>query len=522
MKSQLIILDFGSQYTQLIARAVRELGIYCEIIAGTHTCAEVLAKDPKAIILSGSPCSVREEGAPIIDSGILRAGIPVLGICYGMQSIAHVLGGELKAWGDEGTGINESHSREYGRADLLIEKNEGIFASFSAGQQIPVWMSHGDKVVKPPVGFEIFASSKGAAIAAFGDKRRKLYGVQFHPEVHHTPQGKEILSEFLFSVAGLERDWDPENFISETIDRISSQVSSGNVVCGLSGGVDSAVAAVLVNRAIGDRLHCIFVDNGLLREDEQDEVMDGMRSLGLNVHMVDASERFLSELEGVSDPEKKRKIIGRVFIEVFEAEANRISDVNYLVQGTLYPDVIESVSVVGKSQTIKSHHNVGGLTDNMKLGLIEPLRELFKDEVRAIGRELGIAEKFISRQPFPGPGLAVRCLGEVTRDKIAIVRRADAIVREEVEKAGLNEVIWQSFAVLLPVHSVGVMGDGRTFDQAIAIRAVTSRDGMTADWFMFPEDVLRQMATRVINETPGVNRVVLDVSTKPPATIEWE
>lgn len=538
MKAKLYILDYGSQYTQLIARAVRELGVYCEILPGTIACERLRALGPQAIILSGGPASVGASGAPKIDPEILGLGVPVFGICYGMQLIAEALGGEVGGWGRNA--INGAHCpadesqscdcikadaadiREFGPADVVIDNPEGPFSNFAKRSTIKVWMSHGDKVTKLPPEFRAIAGSPGSPVAAFGDLERRIYGVQFHPEVHHTPRGKEILAGFLFETAGLKKDWDPKCFATETIERIRRQVSSGNVVCGLSGGVDSTVAAVLVHRAIGDRLHCIFVDNGLLRAGEAEEVMSSMSQLGLNVKMVDASERFLSKLSGATDPERKRKIIGAEFIDVFEEEAHRITDVKYLVQGTLYPDVIESVSVVGESATIKSHHNVGGLKDEMKLELIEPLRELFKDEVRRIGRELGIPEWFVERQPFPGPGLGVRCLGEITGERLRVLRQADRIVREEVQAAGLNKTLWQAFAVLLPVRSVGVMGDGRTFDETAAIRAVTSRDGMTADWFMFSEEFLRKVSSRIVNETRGVNRVVLDISTKPPATIEWE
>ena len=533
MKSQVLIFDYGSQYTQLIARAVRELGVYCQIVPGTIPYKKYKELAPKALILSGSPSSVRAEDGLRIDHQILEDGVPVFGICYGMQLLAHELGGEVVGWGHDlssvtkdlgksAAGTGGDGMREFGAAKVTFDNPVGPFACFEAGSLQDVWMSHGDKVSIPPEGFVPVASSKGSPIAAFANPAKKMFGVQFHPEVHHSPRGKEIISNFLFQVAGLHKDWNSEGFIAETVEGISAKVPTGNVVCGLSGGVDSTVAAVLVHKAIGRRLHCIFVDNGLLRKDEAQEVMDSFDTLGLNVVLVDAADRFLDELAGVTDPEQKRKIIGRVFIEVFEEEAHRISDVQYLVQGTLYPDVIESVSVVGKSATIKSHHNVGGLIDNMKLGLIEPLRELFKDEVRRIGRELAMPAAIIDRQPFPGPGLAVRCLGDLTRPRLDKLRTADKIVCEEVRIAGLETTLWQSFAVLLPVKSVGVMGDGRTFEECIAIRAVTSRDGMTADWYYLPEPVLRKISTRIVNETDGVNRVVLDVSTKPPSTIEWE
>jgi len=527
MKAQVVILDYGSQYTQLIARAVRELGVYCEIIPGTCSVDRVKSDKLKAIILSGGPASVRSEGSPRVSHDILRLGLPIFGICYGMQLLAQDFGGEVGGWGrdalsgENGT-VKHEGMREFGPATLKISKPVGPFKAFNAGEELAVWMSHGDKVMNCPEGFVAVANSNGSPIAAFADENRKIYGVQFHPEVHHTPRGKDILGSFLFDVAGLSKDWDASGFIAETVEGIKKRVPTGNVVCGLSGGVDSTVAAVLVHKAIGDRLHCIFVDNGLLRAGEAEEVMSSMTKLGLNVTLADARKEFLSELEGITDPEKKRKTIGRVFIEVFDKEAHRIQDVKWLVQGTLYPDVIESVSVVGKSATIKSHHNVGGLVENMKLGLIEPLRELFKDEVRAIGKQLGIADSFLHRQPFPGPGLGVRCLGELTESRLEKLRKADKIVTDEVRAAGLEKDIWQSFAVLLPVQSVGVMGDGRTYEETIAIRAVTSRDGMTADWVYFPEAMLRKISSRIVNETPGVNRVVLDISTKPPSTIEWE
>ena len=529
MKAKVQILDFGSQYTQLIARAIRELGVYCEIIPGTAPAERVLSSKPRAIVLSGGPASVRGKGAPQVDPAVLSSGIPTFGICYGMQLLAVAFGGDVGGWLRDGVSrtsvideCSQPEMREFGPAAVMVEAAQGPFSCFARGEELDVWMSHGDKVTKLPPGFSRLAVSDGSPIAAFGDDERAIYGVQFHPEVHHTPRGKEILARFLFDIAGLEKDWNPDCFITETVRGISEKVPSGNVVCALSGGVDSTVAAVLVHRAIGDRLHCIFVDNGLLRAGETTEVMDSLKPLGLKVRLVDAADRFLTELSRVTDPEEKRKIIGRVFIDVFEEEAHKISDVRFLVQGTLYPDVIESVSVVGQSAVIKSHHNVGGLKENMKLELIEPLRELFKDEVRRIGGMLGLPASFISRQPFPGPGLAVRCLGDLTAERLKRLRQADLIVTEEVRAAGLETELWQAFAVLLPVSSVGVMGDGRTFEEVMAIRAVTSRDGMTADWYYFEREVLSSMASRIVNETGGVNRVVLDISTKPPATIEWE
>ena len=517
MRSNLLILDYGSQYTQLIARSVRELGVFCEIVPGNLSFDRFSTYNPKAIILSGGPASVNIEGAPKIDQKILELGLPTLGICYGMQLLTQCYGGKVGGWSKK----QSDNIREFGRAEISIAEKTGVFSNIT-DSTLEVWMSHGDKVTELPKDFKTLASSSGSPVAAFCNEEKKIYGVQFHPEVNHTPKGKDILSAFIFNVCSLNKDWNAGSFVTDTVEGIKKKVPTGNVVCGLSGGVDSTVAAVLVNKAIGHRLHCIFVDNGLLRKDEADEVNKMMKTLGLNLHFVDASERFLKALDGVTDPEKKRKIIGHTFIDVFEDEAKRISDVNYLVQGTLYPDVIESVSVIGQAVTIKSHHNVGGLKENMKLELIEPLRELFKDEVRKIGSSMGIPDSFISRQPFPGPGLAVRCLGELKKERLDKLRVADAVVRDEVNQAGLNKEIWQSFAVLLPVQSVGVMGDSRTYDECIAIRAVTSRDGMTADWYAFPEDLLRRMSNRIVNETPGVNRVVLDISSKPPSTIEWE
>jgi GMP synthase (glutamine-hydrolysing) len=530
MKSQVLILDFGSQYTQLIARTVRELNVYCEILPGNSPAEKILERDPKVIILSGGPASVNAEHSPKCAAAVLEAGIPIFAICYGMQLVAVQFGGTVIGWERsalgtsvaEGVGAKSDESREFGPAEITITNNAGPFDSFKVGEKLTVWMSHGDKVEKLPSGMTSIATSPGSPVAAVFDPSRKIFASQFHPEVHHTPRGKEILKNFLFNVAQIKADWTSENFITETLEKISKTAPQGNVVCALSGGVDSTVAAVLVSKAIGKRLFCIFVDNGLLRENEAEQVMDSLTSLGLQVKLVSARERFLSELAGVTDPEQKRKIIGRVFIDLFEDEAHHIQDVEYLVQGTLYPDVIESVSVVGKSAVIKSHHNVGGLKENMKLKLIEPLRELFKDEVRAVGKKLNISDKLLQRQPFPGPGLAVRCLGDLTEERLAKLRKADLIISEELSKHDFVRDIWQSFAVLLPVRSVGVMGDGRTYDETIAVRAVTSRDGMTADWYYIPEEVLRKISSRIVNETPGVNRVVLDISSKPPATIEWE
>ncbi|MCO6431998.1 MAG: glutamine-hydrolyzing GMP synthase [Deltaproteobacteria bacterium] len=512
---RVLVLDFGSQYTQLIARRVRELGVYSEIIPCTKRVSEHDTADVKAIILSGGPASVVSSDAPPFDVNWFDCKVPVLGVCYGMQLMAHVLGGK----------VEQGSSREYGYATLTVTDNTALFAGFEKSEKVTAWMSHGDHVQALPPGFTRLAESPGAPVAAMGNSQRNFYAIQFHPEVVHTPRGKEILSNFLFAIAGCEKSWSPEGFIEQSIKQIQDSVApSSNVICGLSGGVDSTVAAVLVARAVGDRLHCIFVDNGLLRRDEASKVVErlGAHGLGLNIHLIKAEEKFLSELSGVTEPEEKRKIIGRVFIEVFDAEAQKISKVTHLVQGTLYPDVIESVSVRGPSATIKTHHNVGGLPEKMQLKLIEPFRELFKDEVRALGRQLGIPDEILQRQPFPGPGLAVRVLGEVTPERLRILREADHIFVEEIKAEGLYETLWQSFTVLLPVKSVGVMGDGRTYEQTIALRAVQSEDGMTADWAYLPQELLRRVSNRIINEVKGVNRVVLDISSKPPATIEWE
>jgi GMP synthase (glutamine-hydrolysing) len=515
MQEKILVLDFGSQYTQLIARRIRELGVYSEIIPCNKLISKTNIDGVRAVILSGGPSSVTDKDAPEFDQKWLELKVPILGVCYGMQLITHLMGGKL----------GQGESREYGHSTLTVEDTNSLFDGFESGKKISVWMSHGDHVETLPKGFVRLGTSQGAPIAAMGDLTRKIFAIQFHPEVVHTPRGKDILSNFLFKIVGISPNWTAEHFIENSISNIANEVSSGsNVICGLSGGVDSSVAAVLVNKAIGGKLHCIFVDNGLLRKNEAKQVMSmlGVKGLGLNIKLVDAGEKFLSELRGVTDPEQKRKIIGRVFIEVFDEESKKISNVSHLVQGTLYPDVIESSSVKGPSATIKTHHNVGGLPERMQLKLIEPFRELFKDEVRALGKQLGIESHILQRQPFPGPGLAVRILGEITKDRLELLREADAIFLEEIKAEGLYDSIWQSFTVLLPIKSVGVMGDGRTYEQTIALRAVYSEDGMTADWCYLPQELLRRVSNRIINEVKGVNRVVLDISSKPPATIEWE
>jgi len=508
----ILILDFGSQFTQLIARRLRELSVYCEILP-FHTPLETLkARRPAGVILSGGPKSVSEAGAPKCDPGVMSLGMPVLGICYGMQLMTDTLGGR----------VAPAAHREFGHAMVHVTDTEArLFKGLP--DELRVWASHGDFVETAPAGFETVATSANAPVAAMQDTSRGLYGLLFHPEVAHTDRGLELLRHFAFDVCGCTGDWTMASFVDEATARIRSQVGDGRVVCGLSGGVDSTVAALLIHRAIGDRLTCIFVDNGLLRADEATQVQKRFRDkMRLPLEFVDATEIFLTRLAGVTDPEQKRKIIGRTFIEVFDEKAVGLGHFDFLAQGTLYPDVIESVSVVGPSSAIKSHHNVGGLPEHMRFKLVEPLRELFKDEVRRLGRDLGLDEEFVIRQPFPGPGLAVRVLGEVTRPRLDLLRKADAIVVDEVRKAGYYATLWQSYAVLLPVQSVGVMGDARTYESTIVVRAVESRDGMTADWARLPHELLGRISSRIVNEVRGVNRVVYDISSKPPSTIEWE
>ncbi|MEZ4754715.1 MAG: glutamine-hydrolyzing GMP synthase [Bdellovibrionota bacterium] len=515
MNESVLILDFGSQYTQLIARRVRECGVFSEIKPCTIAASAVDLSSVKAIILSGGPASVLDQSAPAFDSKWFESGVPILGVCYGMQLMAQQFGGSLDA----------GESREYGRSQLKITDNSPLFSGLDKSASFQVWMSHGDHVSDLPRGFTKIAESPGAPYSAMANSQNNLYGIQFHPEVMHTENGTQILRNFLFEISKMKGDWTADNFISSTIKQISARVSKDeNVICGLSGGVDSSVAAVLVNQAISDRLHCIYVNNGLMRKNESENVdrMLGKNGIGLNLTIVDASQQFLSALKGVSDPEEKRKIIGHTFIDVFNQEASKVGGAKYLVQGTLYPDVIESESVRGPSAVIKSHHNVGGLPEKMALELIEPFRELFKDEVREIGRSLKIPNEIISRQPFPGPGLGVRILGEITKELVSTLQAADAILDDEIRKAGLYESLWQSFMVLLPVKSVGVMGDDRTYERAAVIRAVNSVDGMTADWAYLPETLLRKVSSRIINEVKGINRVTLDISSKPPSTIEWE
>jgi GMP synthase (glutamine-hydrolysing) len=515
----IVILDFGSQYTQLIARRIREQNVYSAVLPCTAKIEAIRALNPVGLVLSGGPCSVYDSDAPPADPEILNLGLPVLGICYGLQFIAHHLGGRVQS----------AAKREYGHAEVeLVDTASPLFAELPATMQ--VWMSHGDQTLDLPPGFHLTAKTANH-MAGMANPERRIWAVQFHPEVHHTPLGKQVLRNFLFNICGARPDWTPEHFIQSTVAGIREKVGAGHAICALSGGVDSSVAAVLVHRAIGDQLTCVFVNNGVLRKDEFEKVQQNLRDkLGLKLVAVDASKRFLGKLRGVTDPEGKRKIIGNEFIAVFDDEAVRIAEetggpnakLEWLVQGTLYPDVIESSSVKGPSQTIKSHHNVGGLPEEMTMKLIEPLRDLFKDEVRRIGRDLGMPEDILQRQPFPGPGLAVRILGEVTAERVALLQEADEIVVSEIKNAGLYTKIWQSFAVLLPVKSVGVMGDQRTYAYTCAIRAVHSEDGMTADWVPLPYEVLKTISSRIVNEVRGINRVVYDITSKPPGTIEWE
>lgn len=512
--NRILIIDYGSQFTQLIARRIREAQVYCEIHPPGMSLERLREWAPKGIILSGGPSSVYGADAPDLEADVVHLGVPVLGICYGMQLLARIEGGTVVPG-----------KREYGRASLTLRTNDDdLFAGFEADQKTPVWCSHGDHVTEPPPGFKTLASTADLPVAAFRALDRPIYGVQFHPEVAHTPRGDEIINNFLFRLCNCSPDWTPGAFVADSVERIQKQAGDAQVICGLSGGVDSSVAAALVHRAIGDRLTCVFVDTGLLRKGEREFVESTFRErMGLRLVVASAADGFLAALAGVTDPERKRKVIGELFIQVFARAAQEIKiEPEFLVQGTLYPDVIESLSVRGPSATIKSHHNVGGLPENMPFKLIEPLRELFKDEVRTAGHELGLEPELIGRHPFPGPGLAIRVLGPVSEERLAVLREADAIYLDEIRAANLYDEIWQAFAVLLPVRTVGVMGDDRTYENVIALRAVTSRDGMTADWYPFDPEFLGRVSTRIINEVNGVNRVTYDISSKPPATIEWE
>ncbi len=509
MTEKILILDFGSQYTQLIARRIRELNVYCEIVP--YDKIPELDESIKGVILSGSPYSVRDENALIPDLSLIKSGLPLLGVCYGAQYLSHFYGGE----------VAPSKTREYGRANLsFVDKTDTLFKNISQNSQ--VWMSHGDTIVKLPENYKVIASTHDIRNAAFKIQDENTWGIQFHPEVYHSTEGKQLIKNFVVDICGCHQTWTPESFIETTIAELKQTLANDKVVLGLSGGVDSSVAAVLLHKAIGSNLHCIFVDNGLLRKNEFDTVLESYKGMGLNVRGVDAKNRFYDALKGISEPEQKRKTIGRVFIEVFDEEAHKIQDVKWLAQGTIYPDVIESVSVKGPSATIKSHHNVGGLPDFMKLKIVEPLKLLFKDEVREVGRKLGIPQNILGRHPFPGPGLGIRILGDITPEKVRILQDVDYIFIEGLKEWELYDKVWQAAAILLPVQSVGVMGDERTYENVVALRAVQSTDGMTADWVHLPYEFLAKISNKIINQVKGVNRVVYDISSKPPATIEWE